>query len=82
MNIELTNKIVKCRKKHCCEWCDEIIIIGEKARYRSGVWHGDFFGGHQHLECYTAMCKYDEWWDGEFTRGNQLRGKTYDESHR
>jgi hypothetical protein len=80
MSVDLKNKIVKCRKKHQCEWCDEPIIAGEKARYRVYIHYGEFKAAHQHLECYSAMCSSDEYFE-EFMPGDQLRGKTYEDSH-
>ena len=81
-DVELTNKTVKCRKDHQCEWCGEIINAGDTARYRTGRFEDNFFSGYQHPECYTAMglSDFDEW-DGGFTPMSQMRGKTMDESH-
>jgi hypothetical protein len=69
---EFTNKTVVCRKHHACEWCGEKIEKGESAKYRSGVNYGDFYSGHQHLECYNAMVNsehLDEFMPYEFERG-------------
>jgi hypothetical protein len=83
MSIELTNKTVTCRKSHLCEWCGEVIEKGDQAQYRSGVHEGDFFSGHQHIECYEAMTNsdYDDFDYGGFDPMCQKRGKTMGESH-
>jgi len=83
MSIELTNKIVKCRKPHKCEWCGETIDKNENAQYRSGVLEGEMYHGHQHIECYSAMMDsdYDDFDDGAFMPMEQERGKTMSESY-
>jgi len=79
--IDLTNKIVKCRKPHRCGWCGENINIGEPAYYRAGVHDGDFFAEHQHIECWESLKNSDFGYDDEYYPMEQKRGKTYDESH-
>lgn len=83
MNALLTNKTVKCKKKHRCDWCGEVIEPGEIASYRSGIFEGEFFNGHMHLECYSAMnsSDRDDFEDGGFDPMCQKRGKTMRESH-
>jgi len=83
---EFTNKVVTCRKEHRCEWCPDVVEKGTKAHYRAGVFDGDFYSGHLHPECYTAIenssDEAHEWMrDSGFMPHDQLRGKTYDESH-
>lgn len=80
MSVELTNKIVKCRKEHACDWCGEPIRIGEQARYRTGIFEDHFYSGHQHFECYNGMIRSDFYDDG-YEPMEQLRGKTLEESH-
>ena len=80
MNTELTNKVVKCRKVHQCDWCAERIQKDEKAHYRTGVQEGVFFTSYQHFECYDAMMRSEMDEDGYMTLG-QLRGKTIEESY-
>ena len=80
MVTELKNKPVKCRKPHRCTWCGEWITINESAHYRSGVYDG-FFSEWWHPECYDAMTVSDFGYDEEFYPYDQLRGKTFEESH-
>ena len=82
MSTELTNKTVTCRKNHKCDWCGQSIEKGEKAQYRSGVFYGDFYSGHLHLECHSALCRSAELGvDDCYMPYEQKRGLTYDESH-
>ncbi len=81
MSVELTNKIVKCRKSHPCDWCGEGIKTGEEAHYRTGVYDGDFYHGYLHDECHTALLDSDFGYDDEYTLRGQQRGKTLEESH-
>lgn len=76
---QLTLKTVKTRKAHRCTWCGEQINVGASAQYRTGVWDGDFFSEYYHPECYDAMARSDDL--EEFDPMDQLRGKTFEESH-
>lgn len=78
---EFTNKEVRVRKKHRCSWCGEDINIGDAARYRTGKYQGELFSERKHLECYDAILRSDMGCDDEYYFGDQLRGKTYQESH-
>lgn len=80
MSIELTHKIVKCRKEHRCDWCGETINTGDHAHYRTGIFEDSFYSGHQHPECYDAMMRSDFGWDEGYSPMDQVRGKTLDES--
>lgn len=55
MVTEFKAKTVKCRKPHRCEWCPELVEIGEPAHYRAGVYHGDFYHGWCHMVCWMAQ---------------------------
>lgn len=83
MSTNLTDKFVICRKDHKCDWCGQGMAAGEKAHYSSGVFDGDFYSGHQHLECHKAILDSDDWHMN--TEGyqpyEQQRGKTYEDSH-
>ena len=52
---ELKCKEVTVRKAKRCEWCPEMISIGEKAQVRVYVYDGDFHDEKMHPECYAAM---------------------------
>jgi hypothetical protein len=75
---ELTCKEVRCRKQHLCSWCGNVILKGEQAQYRSGIFQGDFGAGYEHPECYEAMMSipskdfpHDEgWMPGDYLRGS------------
>ncbi len=72
---ELTNKDVKCRERHRCEWCPDWIEAGEKAHFRAYKFDYDFVSTYQHPECYEAFLRLN--WDevgGEFERGSFQRG--------
>lgn len=75
MYQEIRSDEVKCRKSHACEWCGELINVGEKAFSRAYMWEGDFHSDYMHPECVQGMRKSDreEMMDG-FKPGNQLRG--------
>lgn len=81
MLTELTNKTIKCKKPHRCTWCGEWIGERETARYRSGVYEGWFFSEYWHLECWDAMMGSGLGYDDEFSPMDQMRGKTFQESH-
>lgn len=72
---ELSEKEVKTRKVHRCEWCNEGIEIGEQAHARTYLFDGDFCSGHLHPECWDAMDRSDTtdledgWTPGDFKRG-------------
>lgn len=75
--VELKTKEVTVRKRRQCEWCGEVIEVGERAWYRVYVYDG-FATGYQHPECFDAMSNapYDlnenliyGWHPGDFVRG-------------
>ena len=81
MSVELTSKQVKCRKKHRCDWCGEVIEASYEAHYRTGIHDGEFFTEYMHPECWDALGKSDLGYDDNYYPRDQQRGKTYDESH-
>jgi hypothetical protein len=81
MITELSNKTVKPRKRRWCEWCGEWCEAEEPAHYRVSVYDGDFHAGYMHLECHAAMANSDWREFEEYMPGEQMRGKTMDESH-
>lgn len=81
VSIELTSKDVICRKPHLCVWCGEGIGAGEKAHYSSGVHYGEFHSNYWHPECRAALIASELEFDDEFYHGEQIRGKTFHESH-
>lgn len=72
---EIRNEEVTVRKQHRCGWCSESITKGERARYRTYVFDGDFTSDWMHLECYSAMGESrndvicEGWMPGDFERG-------------
>lgn len=80
MSVDLTSKPVKCKKRHRCEWCGEMVDVCEMAHYRSGIYEGDFFSAYFHPECWDALGKGLDGED-EFMPFDQLRGKSFAESH-
>jgi len=78
---ELTSKNVRCRKLHRCNWCGEQINVGDTAHYRSGIYENEFFLEYMHIECWDAMNRSDLGYENEFNPMDQMRGKTYEESH-
>ena len=68
-----------CRKPHNCEWCGEIINIGEPAIRVAGVWDGDFGSYYLHHECYEPLQNECERGDGYFDAYEGERGKNRDD---
>ena len=77
MTTVLSDKIVRCRKEHCCYWCAEKIKKGELAECQTTIYCGDIGSVYLHPECAKAN---DEAWrlkllvdgdqyEGEFKRG-------------
>lgn len=76
-NIDDSGRIVKCRKKHSCEWCGISIQKGENAVSRTYKFDGDFTSSHMHPECFKALNdSLPDMWDGSFNAYEQQRGKT------
>jgi hypothetical protein len=80
MNLEFNNKrkIKRTRKLHRCSWCDELIPVGDPSVYHSGVYDGDFYADHMHVECDVAKesITEKEWreWDYTYIPGSFKRG--------
>lgn len=75
--IDDTGRVVKCRKRYQCEWCNGWIEVGEQAVVRIYKWDGEFQNARQHPECYKALEQSMAgglMWDNEFEPGNQSRG--------
>jgi hypothetical protein len=70
---------VTVRKARTCEWCGTPIRVGRRAVYRAYKWDGDFGTGHQHPECFRAMCASKDLEDG-WVLGGALRGMTMEAS--
>lgn len=51
MSTVLTDETRVARKRYRCWYCDELIAIGEKHGYRSGISEGDFYTMRHHPEC-------------------------------
>ena len=51
----LTDAYHVARKQHRCEWCGQIIPIGERYFRYSGICDGDFQDTCMHTECKDAM---------------------------
>lgn len=73
---EISSSYPKARKQYRCEWCNEIILIGEKHFQRSYKFDDNFRNGRMHLECEKSMNEYpdrddliDGWMPGDFKRG-------------
>jgi hypothetical protein len=66
---------VKTRKRHRCEWCNEVIDIGSTVPSRTYFWEGAIQTAYMHPECWKAMESADQqdleegWTPGDFERG-------------
>jgi hypothetical protein len=75
---ELRSDPTRARKNHCCEWCGELIKVGEVYTRDVGVFQGDFYSSPLHTECKEASKEYvvqslpD---DAEFSSWSMERGK-------
>ena len=69
-------EVKACRKKKRCQWCVELIEVGQPKIYVSAIWEGDFFTSHFHPECWKALdewqdrTKEEEWPEGPMKRGS------------
>lgn len=52
--------ITAARKRHRCNWCWELITIGESYRRYRVFMYGDADTIRMHPECYDAMCAESE----------------------
>ena len=75
----LSDSEPKARKKHCCQWCGESILVGETYYRYSGLCDNDFQSTAMHLECKDAMWRNDAY-DDELPPFEMVRGKTEQES--
>lgn len=48
---EIERVIHKARKPHCCIWCGQMIVVGERYEYERCIFEGDPQSNHWHLEC-------------------------------
>ncbi|RVJ77592.1 hypothetical protein [Sinorhizobium meliloti] len=56
-----SERVIKAtRKHHYCEQCGRKIEIGSPAHYAFGVYYGDTFSNHTHVECHAAARAYAE----------------------
>lgn len=71
----LTEREVRTRKPHRCEWCGQVIPKGTRCHYRSYIWDGELQWGWSHFECWDAQQESDHeilaagWMPGDFERG-------------
>lgn len=68
-------RTVTARKKHCCEWCGQPILKGDKCRRRKYVYNGEFVDRRMHVECFAALNRHAAHsWDSEFYPEENVRG--------
>jgi hypothetical protein len=48
------------RKQHYCEQCGRAIEVGSPAHYAFGIYDGDTYSTHTHVECHAAARAYAE----------------------
>lgn len=53
------NTFPTARKTYRCEWCGELIKVGERHVKFSGKWEGEFQNWRMHSECHSATSKDD-----------------------
>lgn len=59
MNDFYTSKEIKAtRKRYVCEQCNRHIEIGSPAHYGFGIYEGDTYSVHTHVECQAAALAY------------------------
>jgi len=67
-------------KEHCCIWCNEKIVVGERYLRESSIYDGDFQDQKWHLECHKACLEENkgqtEWelYPGESERPKERLG--------
>ena len=49
----------KARKPHCCIWCGELIVKGERYRHWRGKFEGEIMSNDWHKECDDAAAPLD-----------------------
>ena len=52
------DKVQRAKKEHKCEFCNQIIKIGEKYHRQSGKYDGDFFDRCLHMTCNKMISTY------------------------
>lgn len=67
------------KKSHKCEWCGQSIPENSRTIKTSGIWEGEFFSGHMHLECAAAMHAADWVRDDGYDPRAQPRGRNDDD---
>lgn len=50
--------IKKTRKSYVCEQCNKVIDAGSPAHYGFGIYEGDAYSVHTHVECQAAASAY------------------------
>lgn len=62
MSTILKERVVKrARKARRCDWCDEMIAVGDSYHYSVAVTDGDFSPYGYHHECLRAIGKMDRY---------------------
>ncbi|MDK1386325.1 hypothetical protein QN224_12995 [Sinorhizobium sp. 8-89] len=59
-NLHSDRVIKATRKPHFCEQCGRRIEVGSPAHYAFGVYYGDSYSTHTHVECHAAAHAYAE----------------------
>lgn len=73
----------KARKLHYCDWCGQVILIGETYKRWAGLTDGDFGTLKAHADCWDAMDREEHEagdWEGIDWGSRHLRGKTTSET--
>lgn len=63
MYQNLTHVTRKARKAHKCDWCGKTIQKGERYKYQTYLWDGDFYDWKSHEACsrvVSAIWEYCE----------------------
>lgn len=66
MSEHWSRDIKATRKQHVCEQCNTYIEAGSPARYAFGIYEGDTYSFHVHVECQDAAREFaklygEEW---------------------
>ena len=67
----LKNKAPIARKEHRCEFCGEVIHVGEKYNRQTNVYDGCIYDWVSHCDCSQLACELDMFDDSD----NAYRGK-------
>lgn len=62
------------RKTYRCDYCDDLIPIGNCHIYFVGQYEGEFWTARFHNECFRA---FDQTCEGELYPGAQTRGECW-----